>query len=286
MKIRFFTLSLCFIFLISFAPALLASPKVVVTEKDQAIFLEKLHKFATHRNLSTGALMLEIALDFKGTPYADKTLDHSNSEQLIINLREFDCTTFVESCLALALTIKKTNPSFSNYLNQLERVRYRHGVVKGYESRLHYFSEWIIDNQEKGVVEDITGKIGGVIHPMNVSFMSSHPNFYAQISANPALINPIMAVEKKLSTTKFFYIPKAQVSSHLAEILDGDLIALTTKIAGLDVSHLGIAYKQDGTLRLLNASSLLGSVSITPKPLIGYLNDSKNCSGIFVIRPK
>ncbi len=286
MKIRLFTVSLCFIFLISFTTELLASPKVVVTEKDQSIFQEKLNRFLTHRNLPTGSLLLEIALDFRTTPYVDKTLDHNNSEQLVVNLREFDCTTFVESSLAIALTIKKPNPSFANYLAQLERIRYRYGILNGYESRLHYFSEWIIDNQQKGIVEDVTAKIGGVIHPMNINFMGSHPNSYAQLSANPGLINPIKEVEKKLSSSKFFFIPKEQLSSHLSEILDGDIIALTTRIAGLDVSHLGIAYKQNGSVWFLNASSLLGSVSITPKPLIGYLNDSKNCNGIFVIRAK
>jgi len=286
MKLSILRVFLCFLFLISLTAELLAGPKVVVSEKDQAIFLEKLNRFATHRNLPTGALLLEIGLDFKGTPYVDKTLDHNSSEQLVVNLREFDCTTFVENCLAIALTIKNANPSFANYCAQLERIRYRHGVVNGYESRLHYFSEWIIDNQKKGIVEDVTAKIGGVSHPMNINFMGSHPNSYAQLSANPSLINPIKEAEKRLSSAKFFFIPKEQLTSHLSEILDGDIIALTTRISGLDVSHLGIAYKQNGSVWFLNASSLLGSVSITPKPLIGYLNDSKNCSGIFVVRAK
>ena len=64
-----------------------AVPKIVVTEKDQALLQEKLNKFSKDTTLSAGELILKIGNDFKGTPYVGKTLDINNEENLIVNLR-------------------------------------------------------------------------------------------------------------------------------------------------------------------------------------------------------
>src|ERR1035437_5311697 len=150
MNIRFILLFFC-VFSISFL--VVAAPKIIVTEKDKAILQEKFDKFSKNSNLSVGELILKVGNDFKGMPYVGKTLDLTIEENLVINLRELDCTTFVENCLAIARTIKSGKLTFETFINELEKIRYRNGKLNGYVSRLHYFGEWITNNSEKGIVE-------------------------------------------------------------------------------------------------------------------------------------
>jgi len=263
-----------------------AAPKVIVTEKDKSILQDKFGKFSNQRDLSVGELMARIGSDFAGTPYVARTLDLSGEENLVINLREFDCTTFVESCLAIALTIKSGELTFEQFSAQLEKIRYRNGRLDGYASRLHYFSEWITDNEAKGVVADITAKLGGIKHPVSFGFMGSHPNFYPQLKANPSLIIRIKQIEQRVSSKQFYFIPKEKLAGHEPKLRDGDIIALTTRIPGLDVSHLGLVVKMRNVVFLLNASSMDGKVELTKAPLEQYLKGSKTVTGIFVIRTR
>ncbi|NEW82614.1 MAG: DUF1460 domain-containing protein [Mariniphaga sp.] len=263
-----------------------AVPKIIVTEKDKVLLQEKFDKFSKDSNLSTGELVLKIGIDFMGTPYVGNTLDRTIEEDLIINLRELDCTTFAENCLAIARTIKSGKPTFESFTNELEKIRYRNGQLNGYVSRLHYFGEWITNNAEKGIVEDMTSKIGGVKCPIVLNFMGTHPDSYPQLKANPVLIKEIKLVEKRVSAEPFFFIPKEKIANHEKDILDGDIVALVTKIPGMDVSHVGILFKKDGRVYLLHASLSGGKVGTTKVPLSDYLKDSKNTTGIFVVRAK
>jgi hypothetical protein len=269
-----------------FAIDVLAAPKIIVSDKDKAILQEKFDKFLQYSNLSVGELVLKIGNDFRGTPYVGKTLDLTIEENLVVNLRELDCTTFVENCLAIARTIKNGKPDFENYATELEKIRYRHGQLNGYGSRLHYFSEWIIDNAAKSIIEDITNKIGGSTYTVALSFMSTHPDLYPQLKANPSLVKEIRQVETKVSATRFYFIPKEKVAEYENQIKDGDIVALVTKITGLDVSHTGLLFNNEGRVYLLHASSTGGKVESSKVPLIDYLNNSKNTTGIFVVRAK
>ena len=274
-----------FVYLLCCLPLYIcAAPKVIVTEKDKLILQEKLERFSTKVNLSTGALMLAIGVDFEGTPYVAQTLDLNTDENLVVNLRELDCTTFVENCLAIALTVKSRKPSYDTFIAELEKIRYRNGHLNGYVSRLHYFSEWIADNEKRGIVTDVTSRLGGLKFPLLLTFMSTHPDSYPQLKNSPTLINKMKLIEKEVSNHHFYAIPKEQVPDHEREMVDGDIIALTTKIAGLDVTHLGLVCKIQGEIFLLNGSSRGGKVETTPVPLRDYLMKSKITTGIFVVR--
>ena len=280
-----------FLILLVFASALdimasgsVAPSKIVFTGKDKVILQEKMAQFSKLSNLSTGELMLKIGNDFIGTPYVAKTLDTGMAENLIVNLREFDCTTFVENCLAIARTIKGGHPTFESFIKELEKIRYRNGQLDGYVSRLHYFGEWINDNQTKGIVKDVTRQIGGIKCPVLLNFMSNHPEYYPQLKGNPALIKEISQIEKKLSEGSFSYIPKDKIAGTAPNIADGDIVALVTKIPGMDVSHVGLLYLVNGNIYMLHASSTGGKVETTLVPLTDYLKNSKNTTGIFVIR--
>ena len=279
------------LFVLTFTLSLVVSvavavPKIVVTDKDKVLLQEKFDRFSKDSNLSTGELVLKIGNDFMGTPYVGNTLDRTVEEDLVVNLRELDCTTFAENCLAIARTIKSGKPTFEIFTNELEKIRYRNGKLNGYVSRLHYFGEWITNNAEKGIVEDMSSKIGGVKCPIVLNFMGTHPESYPQLKANPELVKEIKQIEIKVSALPFFYIPKEKIASHENKILDGDIVSLVTRIPGMDVSHVGILFKKDGRVYLLHASLSGGKVLTTQVPLAEYLKDSKNTKGIFVVRAK
>lgn len=98
-----------------------------------------------------------LANEFIGTPYVAGTLESADGEQLTVNIDEVDCTTLVDNIMALALTAGEHRTSWRDFVYNLERIRYRGGSINGYPSRLHYISDWIIDNSHRGNFTEATG---------------------------------------------------------------------------------------------------------------------------------
>ena len=230
--------------------------------------------------------MIYFGEKFCGTPYTAATLEKGPHEHLVINERELDCTTFVENTLALALTYNEEKYNFADFARNLQLIRYRGGKIENYPSRLHYFSDWIADNTEKKIVAEITCTLFPVSTKKDYFFMSRNYERYPALRNNTNAIEKIRERENKLSRQYFCYIPKDSLSgSRLAQINDGDIIAITTDIDGLDISHVGIAYKIKGSVHLLHASQKQGVVIIDTLPLPDYLQGHKRQTGIRVIRP-
>lgn len=238
---------------------------------------------ASFANLSPGELNLKIGSLFLETPYVEKTLELPGEERLVINLTGLDCTTFLETVIALSRITQKGNLSFGDYERELEFIRYQNGTKKDYSSRIHYFSDWIFQSQEKGILTDITSQIGGVDYPNHPSFMSENPQFYAQL-ANPKFLEKIKEDEKAIQARKYHFIPKEAIENQEKFIQSGDLIAITTTIKNLDIVHVGFAVEQNGRIHLLHASSASKKVEISLSPLSDYLKANKSQSGVLVSR--
>jgi hypothetical protein len=230
-------------------------------------------------------VVVAIGISFTGTEYLAHALEEDGDEQLVINLSGLDCTTLVENCLALSRCVKKGTTSFDDYLEELQFIRYRNGIVDGYTSRLHYFSDWITNNIEKSVVEDITAQIGGEPIKFHLDYMSTHPESYKQLKENPDLIPIIKIQEEEISSREYCYIPKEEFESKEEFINSGDIIAVTTTVVGLDIGHIGIAVRMDdGRIHLLHAPSPNTKVHITELTLEDYLMKYKRHSGVIVLR--
>ncbi|MFK7923110.1 MAG: N-acetylmuramoyl-L-alanine amidase-like domain-containing protein [Bacteroidia bacterium] len=227
--------------------------------------------------------VIEIGKDFLNTPYVEKTLEVAGDEPLVVNLVGLDCTTYLESIVTLSRLAKLGRLTRADYEKELEFLRYRDGKRAAYPSRLHYFSDWIYDNQQKGVLQDITQEIGGVPYPNAPSFMSKHPQYYPQL-ANKAFIPQIQESEVEIKARSYHYIPQASVQKLEHNIQSGDLIAITISMNNLDISHVGIAVKQNGRIHLMHASSSAKKVVISTKPLSAYLMGNKSQTGIMVCR--
>jgi hypothetical protein len=259
----------------------------VYDEKDVEVCNSKF-QLAVEKNLAEkpiGDVIAAIGKSFIGTDYLAHSLEIEGDEQLVINLTGLDCTTFLENSLVLARCIKERDTSFENYQNELQFIRYRNGVTEGYPSRLHYFSDWIYDNVTKGVIADVTKEIGGKKIKFNLNFMSTHPESYKQLKENQDYIPVIEKQEKEISRRDYLYIPKEELSSKENLIQNGDLIAITTTVKGLDIGHIGIAvFMDDGRIHLLHAPTENTKVQITIQPLADYLMEYKRHSGVIVLR--
>ena len=231
-------------------------------------------------------LMLKHAQRLLGTPYVAHTLERTEQEELFTSRSELDCTTFVESVMAMSLA-SKDDGSFSenDFATQLERVRYRGGVLDGYTSRLHYVADWINDNTSKGIIKDITAIHSQDKDMLRLSFMSTHPDSYKHLKNNPENIARMAGIEKRLTGQQIYWLPKQKLPNEgLPWIENGDIIMLTTNIDGLDVSHMGIAIYQNGMLHLLHASSVEKKVIVDKRTLRNQMAQSKRVTGIRVVR--
>lgn len=237
------------------------------------------------------ASTLWFARQFHGVPYVAHTLEVNDREQLVVNTRQLDCTTLVETVTALTLCVKQEKRQWTDYLQALRILRYRQGVLNGYPSRLHYFTDWILDKQQMGLVEEIQQPKPPftALQHINVNFMSQHPGSYKALKANPSLVKEIRQQEKGLTGKTFRYIPKLAVKNTQLmrqTVKDGDIIAITCKKKGLEIAHLGFAVWQKDGLHLLNASQLHHKVVTEPMPLRQYLQKHSTHTGIRVIRIK
>jgi hypothetical protein len=253
--------------------------------QDQRI-LEGLIKFLEDKKNSTpspGQFMIEIGKFFMGTPYRAGTLEMKGAEHLGVNLREHDCFTFVENVVALVWLVKSRGKSFDAFRRVLLKIRYRQGRLRGYPSRLHYFSDWIHDNQKKGFVRDVTADAGGRPLIKAITFMTAHPGLYPPLK-NATNLRRMKSVERTINKRSRHFIPKRAVRGLEDRIRDGDLIAITTNTEGLDVQHVGLAVRVKHRIHLLHASSVEGKVVLSKKTLCRYLTESNTRSGIMVAR--
>ncbi|MCL5031307.1 MAG: DUF1460 domain-containing protein [Bacteroidetes bacterium] len=259
----------------------------IYSDKDVEVCRSKF-KLAVDKNLeneSIGDVIASIGKSFLGTEYVAHTLEKGKTETLVINLTGLDCTTFLENDLVFARCIKEKKTSFDDYEKELTKIRYRNGKIDQYPSRLHYFSDWIFNNEEKGIVENISKKIGGEPLRFNVDFMSTHPDSYVELKENPKFIPVIRKQEESINSREYFYIPKEKVAQVEKGIHNGDLIAITSNVKGLDINHVGIAVKMDdGRIHFMHAPNVGYKVQITEIPLADYLAKVKTDTGIIVLR--
>ena len=237
------------------------------------------------------ATTLWFARQFHGIPYVAHTLEVNDSEQLVVNTRQLDCTTLVETVTALTICVQQEKRRWEDYLKTLRTLRYRQGVMDGYTSRLHYFTDWIDDKQLMGIVSEIQGPNPPftALQKVKVGYMSQHPQSYKALKANEALVPIIKRQEQQLTGKTYRYIPKQTIKNTQLlrqTIKDGDIIALTCNKKGLDIAHLGFAVWQKDGLHLLNASSIHHKVVTEPMTIRQYLQKHSTFTGVRIIRIK
>lgn len=243
--------------------------------------------------LPVGERVATIGQRFVGSPYVPRTLDPPGPERLVVNLRVFDCVTFVESMLTLAHFVRAAPPTLLDEPDQaralyeriLRSLRYRGGALEGYPSRLHYFSEWLSDNDARGWVRLLGDELDAAADPEAIDFMTEHRDAYDQLR-DERFFEEIGRVERRLSATPRPFVPEERLAAVGARIRTGDVIAATSTLEGLDVAHTGIALRtEDGVLRLMHAPLVGEEVQISERSLAERLRSIESQDGVMVARP-
>ena len=231
------------------------------------------------------ALIEFYARQLLGTPYVAHTLE-ADEEVLTINIHELDCLTFIETLYSLTRATLAKRYSWRDFAANIENVRYRGGEMGDYSSRIHYISEWIIDNHMRGNLVEVTPDLPHVDYMVkNIDYMTHHTDSYRQLKDDSVMVEKIRRYE--LRNHRFPYVKRSWLNDKAvkAAVRSGDFVSLVTKIEGLDVSHNGIIIVDDkGDPYLLDASMSGGKVMLEPKPLFRYLEKSKTNIGIRVFR--
>lgn len=279
MKRIYLLVILFFTSLICFAQQITCSPQDKQAFEDKTIEIDGLLE------KDFGKTMVAVGKTFKGITYVAKTLEIGKTESLVVNLHGLDCTTYVENVLAFSLLLRDEKSDFDSFVEQLKTIRYKDGKLDGYGSRLHYFTEWIRNNEQKGLLIDLTTQVGGVEIKKDINFMGTHRELYPFLKEDKNF-KKILATEKELAEETFCYLPQDEIAANEHLIQTGDIIALATSINGLDVTHTGIATREDdGRIHLLHASTGPMEVEVSQLPLADYLKGIKKNIGILVARP-
>lgn len=234
--------------------------------------------------------MMYFGKKFLGIPYVAHTLELGDKEHLIVNLHGLDCTTFVETVVALSMCDLQDRRTFDDYCKNLTRVRFREGRMTDYTSRLHYFTWWAEDNERLGIVKDISIDDAPFLglQTVHINYMSQHPTLYKQLKNHPEFIPAIRGYEQASEGKQFRYILKQDLSwqagTPLSMVKDGDIVAMLTDSDGLDTRHIGIAFWQNGRLHLLHASSLYKKVLMSKETFYEYEMKQPKHTGIRVFR--
>ena len=259
----------------------------VYSEADKKKVENLLAKYA-NSDTNPSTLIVSIARDLRGIPYVAKTLENNSTENLVVNLRQLDCTTYVETVLAIYQCVKHKRLTFADYCEFLRKIRYVDGKVS-YPTRQHYFTEWIEENAKDGFVKEIQmpNPPFSATQNLRINFMSTHVSLYPMLKNSPEMVKQIADMEKRLSGKKYKYIPKASIANNRlfrSTIKNGDIIAITTSKAGLDTSHIGIAVWHKDGLHMLNASQIHKKVVEEPMTLHQYMQKHPSQTGIRIVR--
>lgn len=221
-------------------------------------------------NIQQQALGLEPELRVKlitesllGTPYNNRTLNSQMTaeEKLIVNLKSMDCMTFIEYTEAF----KRSN-DYDGFIRNLAKIRYSENGIS-YVERRHFFTDWL--QQADGSVIDVTT----LISPNSIAV-----NKILNQKSNGQLLMKGLPMTNRLVR----YIPTKYINnSVLGAIQTGDYIGIYSNKPELDVSHVGIAIRQDDKIYFRNASSLKRVLKVSDIELEQYLQGK---AGIVVLR--
>ena len=250
---------------------------------------ERLMQILSDRKITTipiDQFLQTVSAKFLGATYREGLLDQGATEKLFVSLTEFDCVLFVETVLAFSRNLRSPISSYENFVEKIQEVRYTDGKLDGYCSRLHYFSEWIRNNQARNIVRDLTSELGGVPLNKTLNFMSSNWQKYPKLKNSEANYQCILAMEQKMGiemrSQPLRYIPSHKIRSIYALLKAGDIIAVTTDLKGLDATHTGFVYPTANGLGLIHASPS-GKVKVSPD-LQRYVEGVDHAIGIMVAR--
>ena len=266
-------------------PKNIVSQETDLAKQDEILFDKYVEHISQYKTKTMEKTLEKTAEFFLNTPYVAHTLDQNEDERLVVNFRGLDCVTFVENVLALSLVTHNNELSMDCFRDILIRIRYRNNEVSDYASRIHYTSDWIYENQQQKLIENISNQLSGKKETKQINFMSSHRNAYNKLKKDDAMLGKIVDIENTINERGgFYYLPKEMIAAKADDIPHMAIIGFVTTIDGLDTSHVGFAYRKNGKLKFIHASLIKKKVVIDEQALSDYCNSQKRCKGIIVAK--
>lgn len=240
--------------------------------------------------LPIGELMGKIARELEGTPYVGFTLETSkDQESCVVNLKGLDCVTFFEDTLCMARMLKRGKSKPEDMLAEIQYTRYRGGKMGDFTTRLHYTTDWFVDNQAKGVVKILAPTLPGAQpFTQKVGIMSEKPANYRQLAAHPELIPTIKKLEDEINSRELMFVPLDKLAEAESHLQTGDIVGVATTEAGIDIAHTGLCIKDEqGVVHFMDASSSKKHYRVTFEdgPISKTLNWSRKLTGAMFARP-
>jgi len=197
---------------------------------------------------------------FRGYPYLDSPLGEG-FERPRIRTDGFDCMTYVETCLALAIS-----ESAEDILTNLDRIRYRDGVAD-FEHRNHFVSlDWLPNNRwllrpldefsDTSITRDID----------RAAFFEKNGH---RLSAESELTGVEHIESRIISPSGFTEISLSR--------LDCTVAMFAGRLDWMVVSHMGLLFAEGDEIILRHASSVHRKV--VELPLSDYFEINRSLRG-------
>lgn len=169
------------------------------------------------------------SLSLLGQPYLDFPLGEGPGAEFdqgpLFRFDGFDCTTFVETTLALA-----TSKKASEFENRLKKIRYRGNKIS-FEQRNHFpCVDWISHNTKSGLLTDVTAEVAGPLGVIPVTAPIDKKGWYEHLPLSTIRVEGLSEAERiarldtlkkrgekyKLETPAFSYIPLDKLVTRVA----------------------------------------------------------------------
>lgn len=240
-----------------------------------------------------------ISKIFLGLPYGDggplgEGAIGKIDQDPLYRFDTFDCTTFVETIMALALT-----RSVNEFEDELNKIRYIDGDIDFFKRKHFTDLQWIPYNIQDGYLKDITRSIA----PKNILIASAEINFpgwirslkvtdlrlpYATPEEKEAVIQELDLIANNyvVETATVPYIAIKTLLERpalLNKIPHGSIVNFVrpnwdlTDIAGThqNISHQGFLFRKGKTLYLRHASTS-SDKRVAELPFIDYIKKFEN----------
>lgn len=193
---------------------------------------------------------------FLGRRYVESSLGGGVElpEELRVSLNAFDCVTFIEAVLALALA-----GAIDEFIDTIRRIRYEDGEINWF-SRNHYMIDWARNNEQCGFITNIASGPDTAEKTCTLSLIPGLP----------------------LKTTTFRYFPTQSLVEFADGIETGDLILFVSTTETLDVFHTGLLVETDGRFLLRHATRTAGVV--IDQDLVEFMSQNE-MAGFILLRP-
>jgi N-acetylmuramoyl-L-alanine amidase-like protein len=181
-----------------------------------------------------GTRIDRISAFFLGRSYIEGSLGGGPElpEEFRVFLGAFDCVTYIETVLALALA-----RTIDEFIDTIRHIRYKDGEIDWFR-RNHYMVDWSRSNEESGFIRNIT----------------KGPH----IEEKMCTLSMIPGLPVRTTIVQFFPTTHRAVVASLAE--RGDLILFVSTRQTLDVFHAGVLIDREGCLFVRHSGRTAGQV--------------------------